>query len=241
MQNSPKLEDRIGRGKFLKTLGALALAGALALPGCAGVQTTANTNGNIPKMDGVWIMETTRGNNKIQISQDGDYYEGKLIDGLGGNFTPGYKYLYGNVSPDGTISCNLIFPDGLRYHKSDLVGNDQFYCRFGSKPFPLRRSLENGLDPGLSKCGLRVTSVDSASPAEKAGVKVGDVIIGARVNGKGLDYERIRKDPSMSLWQEAILPLVEYELITRTGNYRITKEEQKETGLRWTSSEPCRK
>ena len=128
MQNSPKLEDRIGRGKFLKTLGALALAGALALPGCAGVQTTANTNGNIPKMDGVWIMETTRGNNKIQISQDGDYYEGKLIDGLGGNFTPGYKYLYGNVSPDGTISCNLIFPDGLRYHKSDLVGNDQF-CR----------------------------------------------------------------------------------------------------------------
>jgi len=229
MQNSPKLEDRIGRGTFRRTLGALALAGTLALPGCASVQTTANTNGNIPKLDGVW---TIRGNsNRVQIEQKGDTYDGKLIDGLGGVFAQGYKWMSGEVKPDGTISCNVHYPTQIINHESKLIGNSEFECKSRGLPFKVRRSLEQGLNSGLYKCGLRVASVDPSSSAEKAGVNVGDVIIG--VNGKKLDYEKAPKDPSMSLWQEATLHLTEYELITKTGNYRITKEEGKGTGLRW--------
>ena len=83
----------------------------------------------------------------------------------------------------------------------------------------------------IKPCGLIVLSVKPLSPAEKAGVKEGDVVVG--INGKKLEFETVNAEnmPTRVILRNQIIDLKEFELNTENKNYGIVKKANEEIGL----------
>lgn len=139
---------------------------------------------------------------------------------------PGYQYLE-------TYSLNVPYlkPDTYYYKIGlwDMFENKFFYAYAGT----VLGNLTIKENPNIKPCGLIIFFIAPSSPAEKAGVKVGGVIIG--INGQRLEFENVKAESKFprSLFADKVISLREYELNTENKTYKIVKESGEKTGLRF--------
>lgn len=101
----------------------------------------------------------------------------------------------------------------------DITENRIFYAYDGA----VLGDLTIKENPNVKVCGLTVVAVAPGSPADKAGVKAGDVIVG--IDGKDLEFENVNPYDltTKNLFGKDVINLQEFEINTENSTYKIVK------------------